>query len=169
MAIQQKSSASKPPLKEGNYAIVETSGQQFWLEPDRYYDFDRINAEIDQTITLDKILLINNQEGITLGNPYIKDAKVELKVLGHRRGPKIIVYKMRRKKKTRSKNGHRQEMTRVMVQSISIGNKTTKAKASTKTSQAKETTKNKASTKSVKDKETTKAKTTVKKESKTSK
>ena len=53
-----------------------------------------------------------------------KDAKVELKVMAHRRGPKIVVYKMRPKKKTRRKNGHRQELTRVMVQSISINGKT---------------------------------------------
>jgi len=67
-------------------------------------------------------------KNLKLGQPYIKNAKVELKVLEHRRGPKIIVYKMRPKKKTRRKNGHRQELTRVLVQSISFGSKTKKAK-----------------------------------------
>tara|TARA_Y100001968_G_scaffold220172_1_gene202989 strand:+ start:838 stop:1254 length:417 start_codon:yes stop_codon:yes gene_type:complete len=112
--------------KKSTYAIVETSGQQFWLQPKRYYDIDRIKAEVDQKVILDKVLLLNNEKGLTIGKPYVKGAKVELKVMEHRRGSKIIVYKMRPKKKTRRKNGHRQELTRVMVESISIGEKTSK-------------------------------------------
>ncbi len=105
------------------YAIVEASGQQFWLQPNRYYDLDRLSAEVDSTVTLDNVLLVNDGKAATLGQPYVKGASVELKVMAHRRGPKIIVYKMRPKKKTRRKNGHRQELTRVMVQSISLGGK----------------------------------------------
>ena len=67
--------------------------------------------------------LVKDGKGTTLGQPYVKDATVELKVMDHRRGPKVIVYKMRPKKKTRRKNGHRQELTRVMVQSIKVGGK----------------------------------------------
>ena len=66
---------------------------------------------------------MKDAKGTTLGKPYVKDASVSLKVMAHRRGPKVIVYKMRPKKKTRSKNGHRQELTRVMVESISVGGK----------------------------------------------
>jgi len=102
------------------YAIVETSGQQFWLQPSRYYDLDRLQAKLGEVVTLDNVLLIKNGEGTILGQPYIKDAVVKLEVMTHRRGPKLIVYKMRPKKKTRRKNGHRQNLTRVMVQSISI-------------------------------------------------
>ncbi len=105
------------------YAIIETSGQQFWVQTDRYYDFDRINAEVDSTINLERVLLVNSGKETTLGKPYIKGASVQVKVMEHRRGPKLIVYKMRPKKKTRRKNGHRQELTRVMVQSISLSNK----------------------------------------------
>ena len=105
------------------YAIVEASGQQFWLQPNRYYDLDRIAADVDSTITLDSVLMVNDGKAANLGQPYVKGATVELKVLAHRRGPKLIVYKMRPKKKTRRKNGHRQELTRVMVQSISVGGK----------------------------------------------
>tara|TARA_B100001250_G_C19450884_1_gene635947 strand:+ start:87 stop:503 length:417 start_codon:yes stop_codon:yes gene_type:complete len=112
--------------QKSTYAIVETSGQQFWLQPKRYYDIDRIKADVDQKVILDKVLLINNEKGLTIGKPFVKGAKVELKVMEHRRGPKIIVYKMRPKKKTRRKNGHRQELTRVMVESISIGEKASK-------------------------------------------
>jgi large subunit ribosomal protein L21 len=107
----------------GPYAIVEASGQQFWLQPNRYYDLDRLSAEVDSTVTLDNVLVVNDGKAATLGQPYVKDASVELKVMAHRRGPKLIVYKMRPKKKTRRKNGHRQELTRVMVQSISVAGK----------------------------------------------
>jgi len=107
----------------GPYAIVEASGQQFWLQPNRYVDLDRLDAEVDSTISLENVLLVKDASGTTLGQPYVKGASVELKVMAHRRGPKVIVYKMRPKKKTRRKNGHRQELTRVMVQSITVGGK----------------------------------------------
>ncbi|MEI6830513.1 MAG: 50S ribosomal protein L21 [Synechococcaceae cyanobacterium ELA445] len=107
----------------GTYAIVETSGSQFWLQANRYYDLDRIHAEVDDTVTLENVLLVKGAAGATLGHPFVEGAQVELKVLEHRRGPKIIVYKMRPKKKTRRKNGHRQELTRVLVQSITVAGK----------------------------------------------
>lgn len=104
----------------GPYAIVEASGQQFWLQPNRYLDIDRLAAEVDSVVTLDEVLLVKDANGTTLGTPYVEGAKVELKVMAHRRGTKILVYKMRPKKKTRRKNGHRQELTRVMVQDITL-------------------------------------------------
>ncbi|MCS5692156.1 50S ribosomal protein L21 [Cyanobium sp. FGCU-6] len=116
-------SDSPSPAATGPYAIVEASGQQFWLQPDRYVDLDRLAAEEGSTVTLDNVLLVNGSNGPTLGRPYVDGARVEVKVLAHRRGPKLLVYKMRPKKKTRRKNGHRQELTRVLVQSISVGGK----------------------------------------------
>ena len=108
------------------YAIAETSGQQFWFEVDKYYDIDRLNAKEKDKITIDKILLIKDKDNISLGRPYVKNAKIELEVVSHKRDKKIIVYKMRPKKKTRRKMGHRQELTRVMVKSISTTNSTSK-------------------------------------------
>ncbi|MEB3325128.1 MAG: 50S ribosomal protein L21 [Cyanobacteriota bacterium] len=105
------------------YAIVEASGQQFWLQPNRYLDIDRLEAEVGSVVSLDTVLLVNGPKGATLGQPYVQGATVELKVMAHRRGPKILVYKMRRKKKTRRKAGHRQELTRVMVTGIQLGGK----------------------------------------------
>ena len=84
---------------------------------------DRLAAEVDSTITLDSVLLVNDGEAVSLGQPYVSGASVELKVMAHRRGNKLIVYKMRHKKKTRRKNGHRQELTRVMVESIKLAGK----------------------------------------------
>ena len=109
------------------YAIAETSGQQFWFEVDRYYDIDRLNAKEKDKITLDKVLVFKDKESITIGKPYVKDARIELEVVSHKRDKKILVYKMRPKKKTRRKMGHRQELTRVMVRSITIGKSTPKS------------------------------------------
>ncbi|WP_320663994.1 50S ribosomal protein L21 [Prochlorococcus sp. MIT 1223] len=120
----------------GQYAIVETSGTQFWLEPNRYYDLDRINADIDEKIILKNVLLLSDGKTAKIGKPYVEGARVELKVLAHRRGPKILVYKMRPKKKTRRKNGHRQELTRVMVESISIGGKAKSEEKKTKSTKS---------------------------------
>ena len=125
------------------YAIAETSGQQFWFEVDKYYDIDRLNAKEKDKITIDKILLIKDKDNISIGNPYIKNAKIELEVVSHKRDKKIIVYKMRPKKKTRRKMGHRQELTRVMVKSISIASST--PKTSSKTEVKKKSTSQKAS------------------------
>ena len=94
-----------------------------WLQPNRYYDVDRLSAEVGSEVTFGDVLLVSGSSGTTLGKPYVKEASVSLKVLAHRRGPKVIVYKMRKKKKTRRKNGHRQELTRVMVESITVGGK----------------------------------------------
>ena len=139
-----KEKEPKSISKVNNYAIVETSGSQFWLEANRYYDLDRINAKVDETIILDKVLLLNDEKGLSIGKPYIDRATVELKVMAHKRGAKIIVYKMRPKKKTRKKNGHRQELTRVMVTSISNGKKTKKTSANTKTNKETTTSKKEA-------------------------
>jgi len=126
------------------YAIAETSGQQFWFEVDRYYDIDRLNAKEKDKITLEKVLLLKDKNSITIGQPYIKDAKIELEVVSHKRDKKILVYKMRPKKKTRRKMGHRQELTRVMVKSISV------VKSSPKSSSKKEAVKKEPKPKSEK-------------------
>ena len=124
------------------YAIAETSGQQFLFEVNRYYDIDRLNANEKDKIILDKVLLLKDKNLITIGKPYVKDAKIELEVVSHKRDKKILVYKMRPKKKTRRKMGHRQELTRVMVKSISL------SKSSPKSSSKKETVKKETKPKS---------------------
>ena len=121
-----KTSSSNSSKRNEFYAIAETSGQQFWFEVNRYYDIDRLNAKEKDKITLEKVLLLKDKDSITIGKPYIKDAKIELEVVSHKRDKKILVYKMRPKKKTRRKMGHRQELTRVMVKSIILGEGTPK-------------------------------------------
>ena len=120
------------------YAIAETSGQQFWFEVNRYYDIDRLNVKEKDKIILEKVLLLKDKNSISIGKPYVENAKIELEVVSHKRDKKIIVYKMRPKKKTRRKMGHRQDLTRVMVKSISIGKSSPKSASPKKETAKKE-------------------------------
>ena len=139
-----KTSSGNSAKSNELYAIAETSGQQFWFEVNRYYDIDRLNAKEKDKITLEKVLLLKDKNSITIGKPYVENAKIELEVVSHKRDKKIIVYKMRPKKKTRRKMGHRQELTRVMVKSITLG------KSSPKSSAKKDTVKKETKPKSEK-------------------
>ena len=112
------------------YAIVETSGTQLRIEPGRFYDVNRIAAEEGDTVTLDQVLLVNDGDSVEIGRPTIEGATVTATVARHMRGKKIIVYKMQPKKKTRKKRGHRQELTRITIESIAFGSKTLTAEDS---------------------------------------
>jgi len=112
------------------YAIVEIGGGQMRVEPGRFYDVNLLAADPESSYTIDKVLLVSNDDDITVGRPYIEGATVEGTVMRHRRGKKVIVYKMQPKKKTRKKRGHRQELTRLMIDSISLnGSVVAKAEA----------------------------------------
>ena len=102
------------------YAIVEISGRQFWIETGKYYDFNRIPSELGKQITLNRVLLLNNDGNLFIGKPYLESVTIKGKILEHLRSKKTIVYKMRPKKKTRRKQGHRQELTRVLIKDIII-------------------------------------------------
>jgi len=103
------------------YAIVEISGKQFWIETGKFYDFNRIPTELGKEIILNRVLLLNDEGEVSIGQPYLENVKIQGRILEHLRSKKKIVYKMRSKKKTRRKQGHRQELTRVLIENI--GNK----------------------------------------------
>ena len=138
MTNSKNSSNNSSRINE-SYAIAETSGQQFWFEVNRYYDIDKLNAKEKDKITIEKVLLLKDKDSITIGKPYVKDAKIELEVVSHKRDKKILVYKMRPKKKTRRKMGHRQELTRVMVKSINVGKSAPKSSSKKEDTAKKET------------------------------
>ena len=73
------------------YAIIEISGRQFWIETGKYYDFNRIAAESGKEITLNRILLLNNQGSMSVGKPYLENIEIKGKILKHLRGKKTIV------------------------------------------------------------------------------
>ncbi|ASN78683.1 ribosomal protein L21 (chloroplast) [Porphyra umbilicalis] len=100
------------------YAIIEASGKQLWIEEGRYYDLNHIPVEPGQSIILGKVLLLNKDGHISLGHPCIQGAAIKATVVRHLRGKKLTVFKMKPKKKMRLKKGHRQELTRLMIDSI---------------------------------------------------
>ncbi|MBD2462094.1 50S ribosomal protein L21 [Oscillatoria sp. FACHB-1407] len=102
------------------YAIIETGGKQLRVEPGRFYDVERLAVGEDEAVTIDRVLFVENDGDVSIGQPFVTGATVEGTVLRHLRGRKIIVYKMRPKKKTRKKQGHRQELTRLMINSINL-------------------------------------------------
>ncbi len=103
-----------------SYAIIETGGKQVRVEPGRFYDIELLPVEADQSVTIQNVLLVHHNGDVTIGQPFVEGATVEGTVLRHFRGRKVIVYKMKPKKKTRKKRGHRQEITRLMINSISM-------------------------------------------------
>ena len=102
------------------YAIIEISGKQFWVEVGKFYNFNRIPCKLGKRIILNRVLLLNNEGNILIGQPFLNNVKIQGKILQHLRDKKKIVYKMRSKKKTRRKHGHRQELTQILIESIAI-------------------------------------------------
>jgi large subunit ribosomal protein L21 len=112
------------------YAIVEIAGQQFKVEEGKKIFVHRLEVEEGKEIEFDQVLLIEDEGKITIGEPTIKDAVVEGKILDHMRGDKVIVFKKKRKKGYRIKNGHRQNFTQVEI--LAINGKATPKKAAPK-------------------------------------
>ncbi|WP_373527236.1 50S ribosomal protein L21 [Nostoc sp.] len=102
------------------YAIIETGGKQIRVEPGRFYDIELLAIEPDEKVTIDSVLLVQHEGEVTIGQPIVTGATVEGTVMRHFRGRKVLVYKMKPKKKTRKKRGHRQEITRLMIDSITL-------------------------------------------------
>lgn len=111
------------------YAIIETGGKQIRVEPGRFYDIELLAVEPDQQVTIDSVLLVENDGEVSIGQPLVSGATVQGTVLRHLRGRKVLVYKMKPKKKTRKKRGHRQEITRLMIDSITLNGNVFTAKA----------------------------------------
>jgi large subunit ribosomal protein L21 len=103
-----------------SYAIIQASGKQFWVEENKFYDFDKLPLDRGDSFNLNQILLVNQDDSVSLGKPFLdEEYKVQATVLRHLSGPKVRVYKMRPKKKTRKTFGSRRKLTRVLINSIS--------------------------------------------------
>jgi large subunit ribosomal protein L21 len=102
------------------YAIIETGGKQLRVEPGRFYDIELLHIEAEEKVTIDAVLLVQHDGEVTIGQPLVTGATVEGTVMRHFRDRKVLVYKMKPKKKTRKKRGHRQEVTRLMIDSINL-------------------------------------------------
>ena len=100
------------------YAIVEIAGQQFKVSKDLKVYVHRLSNEEGSKISFDKVLLLDDNGTITLGAPAIEGASVEAKVLQHLKGDKVIVFKKKRRKGYKKRNGHRQYLTQILVEGI---------------------------------------------------
>ena len=120
------------------YAIVEIAGQQFKVEKDQQIFVHRLEEKEGAKVEFDNILLIDNNGKVNVGAPAISGAKVTAKVLDHVKGDKVVVFKKKRRKGYRVKNGHRQAFTQIEIQSIvEKGASAKKATATTANKEAK--------------------------------
>lgn len=113
------------------YAIVEIAGQQFKVAKDQKVFVNRLATEEGKTVAFDNVLLVGEGDNVTIGAPAIDGAQVGAKVLRHLKGDKVIVFKKKRRKGYRVKNGHRQSLSEIVIESIvsSGAKKTAPAKA----------------------------------------
>ena len=100
------------------YAIVEIAGQQFKVAKDQKVFVHRLEGEEGSKVTFDKVLLLDDGK-VTIGAPVIENAEVTAKILGHLKGDKVIVFKKKRRKGYKVKNGHRQFLTEIQISGIS--------------------------------------------------
>ena len=100
------------------YAIVEIAGQQFKVAKDQKVYVHRLDAKTGSKISFDQVLLLGDGDKVTVGAPAIANASVEAKVVKHLKDDKVIVFKKKRRKGYRVKNGHRQSLTEILIESI---------------------------------------------------
>lgn len=102
------------------YAIVDIAGQQFKVAKDQQLFVHRLQGDEGASIEFDNVLLVGNEKKITVGTPGVKGSTVSAKILSHLKGDKVIVFKKKRRKGYRKKNGHRQLFTKIQIVNISI-------------------------------------------------
>ncbi|MCC5945247.1 MAG: 50S ribosomal protein L21 [Bernardetiaceae bacterium] len=100
------------------YAIVEIAGQQFKVEKDRFIYTHRLKQEEGAEVSFDRVLLVDNNGTVSVGAPTIEGASVKAKVESHLKGDKVIVFKKKRRKGYRKKQGHRQYLSKIRITDI---------------------------------------------------
>ena len=119
------------------YAIVEIAGQQFKVVKDQKVFVHRLAQDEGSNVSFDQVLLLDDGKAVTLGAPAITGASVEAKVVKHLKGDKVIVFKKKRRKGYRVKNGHRQALTEILIEGISSKGGAKKAEPKAKAEKAK--------------------------------
>ncbi|MFQ3213566.1 MAG: large subunit ribosomal protein L21 [Marivirga sp.] len=100
------------------YAIVDIGGKQFKVTQDQFVYAPLMEGEDGASVEFDKVLLVDNDGKVEVGAPLVKGAKVSGKILGHMKGDKVIVFKKKRRKGYKKRNGHRQDFTKVLIEKI---------------------------------------------------
>ncbi|WP_018123776.1 50S ribosomal protein L21 [Desulfovibrio oxyclinae] len=100
------------------FAIIETGGKQYRVEEGLELNVDLMKVEAGESLSIDKVLLVDNDGDTKVGAPYVEGAAVECEVLGHNRGKKVVVFHKLSKKDARNTKGHRQDFTQIKVKAI---------------------------------------------------
>ena len=100
------------------YAVIKTGGKQYRVAPGEKIKIEQITADVGATIVLEEVLMVADGEAVKVGNPVVAGAKVQATVVAHGRGPKIRIFKMRRRKHYQKTQGHRQNYTEIRVDAI---------------------------------------------------
>ncbi len=111
------------------FAIVEIAGQQFKVAKDQKVFVHRLDAKTGDKVSFDKVYLVADGDKVSVGAPAVANASVEAKVVRHLKDDKVIVFKKKRRKGYRVKNGHRQSLTEILVESVGVGTATKAAPA----------------------------------------
>ena len=100
------------------YAVIETGGKQYRVQEGDVLNVEKLNAEAGEKIEFTKVLALSDDNGLTVGKPYIENAKVEAEVVANGKAQKVIIFKYKSKKDYRKKQGHRQPFTTVEIKSL---------------------------------------------------
>jgi large subunit ribosomal protein L21 len=114
------------------YAIVEIAGKQFRVSEKDVLFVPRLDAEEKKSLTLDRVLLVSNDDDVRVGAPTVSGATVTATVLGHVKGDKMLVFKKRKRKRFKVMRGHRQQFTRLQIDAVSLDGAKKAKKSSTK-------------------------------------
>ena len=105
------------------YAVVKTGGKQYRVTKDDTILVEKLDADEGQTVTLSDVMLLGDGDKVTVGTPVIADASVEAQVVSQTRGPKIIIFRRKRRKNHRRTQGHRQDLTLLKITDINTSGK----------------------------------------------
>ena len=106
-------------MSELNQAIIRTGGKQYRVAPGTILKVEKLPNEVGASFDIDDVLLIGSGESTKIGTPRVEGAKVRAEVVSHGRGPKLIIYKYRKRQSSRRKQGHRQAYTEIKIVEIS--------------------------------------------------
>ena len=145
------------------YAIVDIAGQQFKVDEKQQIFVNRLNHKLGEKVDFDQVLLMEDSGNIAVGEPILKDAKVTVKIIEHIKGDKVTVFKKKRRKGYKVKNGFRPSLTKIEINKINTKSSSTAKKATAKKAAAKKATTKKATAKKATAKKATAKKATAKK------
>ncbi|MEX0746937.1 MAG: 50S ribosomal protein L21 [Rhodothermales bacterium] len=121
------------------YAIVEIAGKQYKVSQNDKLYVPRLDAQVDESVTFDRILLVADGDDIKVGSPVVGDITVTARVIGHVKADKVIVFKKKRRKGYRVKNGHRQPYTQIEIGDLGATDKAKKTETASKKKASKAT------------------------------